>query len=289
MDQRPKDAPTRPVLKYHGGKWRIAPWIISYFPAHRVYVEPFGGGGSVLLRKGPAEVEVYNDLDGEIVNVFRALRSPESARRLRAALELTPYARSEFELGYRPARGCVEQARRTIVRSWLGFGSTAASGRRAGFQRALLSDKGRRSAWLSHAPALRAAARRLRSVVIEQCDAFDLFERYDSAETLFYVDPPYVPSTWAGGVYRHELSAERHQQLAQALNGVRGQVVLSGYPSALYDRLYAGWKRHSKTAFCAAGRYGSAAREEVVWVGPPRRNCAAHTRVIHRRGAHRTN
>jgi DNA adenine methylase len=93
----------RPVLRAHGGKWRIAPWILGHLPAHRIYVEPYGGGASVLLRKERSYAEIYNDLDGEIVNFFRVLRDPEQAGRLLELLELTPFAREEFELSYQPA------------------------------------------------------------------------------------------------------------------------------------------------------------------------------------------
>src|SRR3954470_24963100 len=89
----------RPALRYHGGKWKIAPWIISHFPPHRIYVEPFGGAASVLLRKHRAYAEVYNDLDDWAVNLFRLLGDEQSAERLRRLLELTPFARTEFECG----------------------------------------------------------------------------------------------------------------------------------------------------------------------------------------------
>jgi DNA adenine methylase len=101
----------RPLLRYHGGKWRIAPWIISFFPSHRVYVELFGGGGSVLLRKGRSHEEVYNDLDSDIVNLFRVTRG--NGEELRRKLALTPFSREEYVLSYRPTNDPVEKARRT--------------------------------------------------------------------------------------------------------------------------------------------------------------------------------
>lgn len=124
--RRTERAPRRPVLRYHGGKWRLAPWICAHFPAHRLYVEPFGGAASVLLRKPRSYGEIYNDLDGEIVNVFRVLR--DNGHALRAALELTPFAREEFAESYMPHSDPIEQARRTIVRSFQGFGSAAVCG-----------------------------------------------------------------------------------------------------------------------------------------------------------------
>jgi len=116
-------APKRPLLRYHGGKWLLAPWIISNFPAHRVYVEAFGGAGSVLLRKERAYGEIYNDLDNEIVNLFRVGRA--RGDELRRALELTPFSRVEYRLSFEVSDDPVEQARRTVTRSLMGFGSNA--------------------------------------------------------------------------------------------------------------------------------------------------------------------
>ncbi|TJV23013.1 MAG: DNA adenine methylase, partial [Mesorhizobium sp.] len=121
------NAPTRPVLRWHGGKWLLAPWIIEHFPAHRIYVEPFGGAASVLLRKPRAYAEVYNDLDGDVVNLFRVLQDPLGGGELMRRLELTPFARAEFELGWDATDDQVERARRLIIRAFMGFGSNAHS------------------------------------------------------------------------------------------------------------------------------------------------------------------
>lgn len=116
--------PTRPVLRWHGGKWNLAPWIISHFPDHKVYVEPFGGAASVLIRKHRSHAEIYNDLDNEVVNLFRVLRS-DRADELAELLRLTPFAAEEFFTAYETSCDPVERARRTIVRSYMGFGSNA--------------------------------------------------------------------------------------------------------------------------------------------------------------------
>jgi DNA adenine methylase len=125
-------APKRPLVRYHGGKWKLAPWILRHLPAHRVYVEPFGGGGSVLLQKARSYAEVYNDLDGEIVNLFRVAR--DNGEALASAVELTPFARVEFAQAYEPSGDPLEQARRTLIRAFMGFGSAGASGQVTGFR-----------------------------------------------------------------------------------------------------------------------------------------------------------
>lgn len=116
----------RPVLRYHGGKWLLAPWIASHFPAHDVYVEPYGGGASVLMRKARSRAEVYNDLDEDVVNVFRVLRDEGQAERLREVLALTPYSRTEWKESFSTSDDPVERARRTFVRLYFSFATTSA-------------------------------------------------------------------------------------------------------------------------------------------------------------------
>jgi DNA adenine methylase len=138
----------RPLVRWHGGKWMIAMWILQFFPRHTLYTEAFGGGASVLLRKPPAAgSEIYNDLDVTLVQLFKVLQDPAKAARLITVLESTPYARAEFDWAYAdeaPCRACgavpagvddVEMARRTIVRSFMGYGSDGTAGiYRTGFR-----------------------------------------------------------------------------------------------------------------------------------------------------------
>lgn len=266
--------PDRPVLRYHGGKWLLADWIISQMPKHKVYVEPFGGGANVLLRKPPARAECYNDLDGEVVNIFRVLQDPGAAERLRRRLELTPYARQEYELSYEATADPVERACRTITRSFMGFGSDAATRRhRAGFSTRLSEERCFPSVmWANWPKSIPAFVERLRPVVIEQIAATKLIPRLDRAGTLFYVDPPYVSSTRsslndgrkASHGYRHEMSDEDHRTLAAQLHKVKGMVMLSGYASALYKELYGEW--HSLERKTLAD--GARPRTECLWFNP---------------------
>mgnify|MGYP001619158592 CR=1 FL=1 len=263
------NAVSRPIVRYHGGKFLLANWIISHFPPHRVYVEPFGGGGSVLMRKPRSYAEVYNDLDGEIVNVFRVVRY--RGDELRRALELTPFAREEFLLSYEPSDDPVEQARRTIARSFMGFGSAAACGEVSGF-RANSNRLGTTPAqdWRNYPDSLPAAIDRLRGVVIENRDATEVMRQHDGPDTLHYVDPPYHHDTRARGdrnsvkSYKHEMTDDQHRDLASALKNLQGMVVLSGYRCPLYDDLYAGWGRIDRAAHADGGRD----RVESLWLSP---------------------
>lgn len=271
-------APTRPVLRWHGGKWKLAPWIISHFPPHRVYVEPFGGAASVLLRKRRAFYECYNDLDDEVVNLFRVLRSSRADELVRA-IQLTPFSRVEFLEAYAIPDDPVERARMLIVRSFMGHGSGGPFRRPTGF-RANANASGEHNTaaeWAGYPDCLAVAIERLAGVVIEQRDASELMLASDRADTLHYVDPPYMPDTRSprarrGGAlyhaYAHELSDADHAALLQTLRQLTGMVVLSGYPAPAYEDALHDWPRFEKETRAAGAR----PRTEVIWINPA---CAA--------------
>lgn len=266
---------TRPVLRYHGGKFRIAPWILKFFPPHNAYLEPFGGAASVLMLKPRAKAECYNDLDGRIVNIFRVLRDPETALELQRRVALTPFARDEFDWSYTPALDPIDDAHKLIVLSFMGHGSDSATrGCRTGF-RSRLSNDGRvlpSIEWATWSDSIPAFTNRLRGVTIENRDAIDVIRRMDTPSTLHFVDPPYVHSTRSALAgrsakthgYRHELDDDAHRELADTLHQVRGMVVLCGYPSALYDELFPDWDRYERVARADHGK----ARTEVLWLNP---------------------
>ena len=268
--------PSRPVLRWHGGKWILAPWIIEHFPKHRVYVESFGGAASVLLRKRPVYAEVYNDLDDCVVNLFKVLRNPDLSSRLIRLLVETPFARTEFEAAYEISDDPVEEARRLIIRSFMGFGSTGFNRDvgRTGF-RATSNRSGTTPAhdWANYPEGLADVVSRLAGVVIENRDAIEVMLQHDSEETLHYVDPPYLPETRSvkfrttdgrANCYRHELDGGGHQRLLAALRDLCGMVVLSGYPSPVYDDALPGWRRVERAALADGARD----RTEVLWINP---------------------
>lgn len=187
---------TRPALRYHGSKWRVAPWIIRHFPRHLVYVEPFGGGASVLLRKTPASQEVYNDLDNEIVNVFRVLRDAEMAALLQQQLLYTPHSRVEYDAAFTPVDCPVEAARRTIIKAFMGYSSAAVTGQyKSGFRGKRAGSTGPAHDWGNYPAHLHLFTQRLAKVTIECLPAAEILTLYDSPETLHYVDPPYMTET----------------------------------------------------------------------------------------------
>lgn len=255
--------PTRPILRWHGGKWLLAPWILQHLPKHKVYVEPFGGAGSVLLRKQRSYAEIYNDLDGEVVNLFRIAR--DRGNELLHALELTPFAREEFVQSYGHDVDPLEQARRTVARSFMGFGSNAhncATGFRSNSNRSGTTPA---HDWRNYPSSLSALIERLRGVCIENRDAALVMQTHDSAETVHYVDPPYVMDTRdKGSDYRYELTDSDHERLAETLHSLQGSVVLSGYAGSLYERLFKDWRRVERAALADGARK----RTEVLWLSP---------------------
>ena len=259
----------RPILRYHGGKWKLASWIIDNFPPHRTYTEPFGGAASVLLRKPRSYAEVYNDLDSEIVNIFKVAR--DRGTELIEKLKMTAYARQEYTESFGVSDDPLEQARRTVVRSFMGFGSNSLNRAiKSGF-RSNSNRSGTTPAhdWVNYPEALRAIVDRLKGVVIENRPADKILECHDREDTLHYCDPPYPHSTRSVEVahghhgYAHEMSDDEHRKLAMVLHGLKGMVVLSGYACDLYDKeLYTGWERRE----CAALRDGALPSTEVLWL-----------------------
>ena len=264
---------TRPVLRYHGGKFRLAPWVIKHFPPHRCYVEPFGGAAGVLVQKDRAYAEVYNDLDGDIVNVFHVLRDPVHCANLVSQLLLTPYAREEFQSAYQPTEDPIERARRTLVRAEMGFGSAGATKGTTGFRIDTRRKHGTaQQLWARFPDSLARVCERLSGVMIENRPALSVIEQHDAPDTLFYVDPPYVMDSRNVGArhgryYECELNDADHVQLLEKLLTVKGMVVLSGYSSAMYLGALQGWAMATIEARIAAAR-GTVMRTECLWMNP---------------------
>lgn len=255
--------PTRPVLRWHGGKWLLAPWIIQHIPEHRVYVEPFGGAASVLMRKPRSYAEVYNDLDEDLVNLFAVLRGEQSDE-LITNLEMTPFSETEFKTAYEKTDDPIERARRLVIRSFMGFGSAGASGKSTGF-RANSNKSGTTPAhdWCNYPDCLSMVIERMRGVVVQSRPAIDVISQHDGAETFHYVDPPYLPETRdKGSDYRFEMTVDDHCELLDFLHQVEGRVLLSGYPSGLYDDSLSDWRRVEREALADGARK----RTEVLWM-----------------------
>lgn len=243
--------------------------IINELPDCPTYVEPFGGAASVLLNKEPSPVEVYNDLDGRLTRLFQVIRdNPDEFRR---RLTSTPYSEIEFDAAVEPSDDPVEQARRDFVRWRMSLG-----GRGADFSFTLhrvrrdMADvvSGYLSAIDQELPKIAA---RLRTVQIMNRPAIEVIRKWDSPQTVHYVDPPYVHSTRSQPkVYAFEMTDDDHRELAAVLLQCKGAVVLSGYSSPLYEELYSGWRKvvFDMPNHAAGGREKNRV-EEVLWCSRP--------------------
>lgn len=260
-------------IAWYGGKAYYAEWLIERFPEHRVYVEPFGGAANVLLRKPTSEVEVYNDVDDRVVNLFRVVRDPEQFQRLRLLLDLTPYARGEFAdlLELPPTDDPVEKARRFFAicrqaRGGMGMSKLSKScwaySRRTRRQMAEPVSK-----YLSAIDGLEDVATRLRTVMIESRAAVELIPRYDGEDSFFYLDPPYMPETRHGNkaaTYAHEMTVDDHAALLDVILQMKGKAMLSGYAAPLYDEKLKSWRREELKTKAHMANSGEE-RTEVIW------------------------
>ncbi|WP_151794604.1 DNA adenine methylase [Acinetobacter soli] len=262
-----------PLIRYHGGKFRLADWVIRHFPKHTCYTESFGGAAGVLLQKPRAYAEVYNDLDGEVVNLFRVLRNKDDRNKLIELLVFTPYSRVDFQEAWEPCDNSIEKARRLIIRAQMGFGSAGASKGITGFRIDTKRAYGTaQSLWVTYPNHLADVGQRLSGVLIENRPAIQILRDHDGAETLHYVDPPYVHDTRYSGaktgrVYRHEMTDQDHEELLKVLLNLDGKVIVSGYPSEIYNDYLGKWKRVDTSARISSGR-GTDTRTECLWISP---------------------
>ena len=253
------------VIKYPGAKWSLAHWIIGHFPQHHSYLEPFFGSGAVLFNKPRSNIETINDLDGDVVNLFECIRrDPEQLGRL---VYFTPYSRQEYEKTYSPDLPAdpFERAAQFLVRCNQGYGFRT-NEIRVGWKNDV---QGRERAyaarnWAELPNGILQAAERLRGVQIECRPAVEVISRFNASNVLIYCDPPYVLSARSGGKrqYKHEMTDKDHLELLAALKQHSGPVLLSGYPSAMYDAELAGWYRAEATATDQLSR----TRQEILWM-----------------------
>lgn len=247
------------ILKYPGGKWRIADWIISFLPEHKVYCEPYFGSGGVFFNKKPSYIETINDLNGDIVNLFRICRDyPDELAHL---IELTPFARDEFKSCYYRVDNPIEQARRTLVRYHQSFGTSNSS---KNSWRNVQTFGGPRCAtmWNSLPDTIKDCALRLKEAQIENVNAVELIKRYDDENTLIYCDPPYLQSLRKKNMYKCEMTDAEHIELLETIKQSKSKVVISGYDCDLYNDMLKDWETAEIKTTAQMGLY----RTEKLWL-----------------------
>jgi DNA adenine methylase len=260
------------VLKYPGSKWSMTDWIISNFPAgyeKMTYCEPFFGSGAVFFNKKRSLVETVNDLDGNVVNLFKVIRErPEELARL---IEFTPWSREEYRLSYIKTGDELEDARRFLVRMWQAIG--AKSSDITGWRSNIKSINGNVVQWSTVLPqniidiSSRLKHSNNRLVQIENQPAAKMIERYNRKNVFIYCDPPYVMSTRNNRIYACEMTDADHIELLELLLQHPGPVMISGYDNEIYNTLLEGWHKITRLANCEGGQQ----RVEVIWMNyePP--------------------
>lgn len=246
----------RSPIPWFGGKQQMSSKLLPLIPDHQTYVEPFGGACSLLFAKEPSPVEIYNDLDSDLVNFMRVLRDPKLFADFYHRACLSPYSREEWQFCKNHLNddpNPVERARRFFVLARFSFSGLVGNS----FGIDVTASKGgmvqKASSYQGVLGMLPRLSNRMTSVLIENRDFRKIIQLYDTEETFFYLDPPYLPETRKGGTYPHELTTDDHRELVEILHNIKGKVMLSGYPSELYDSL--GWRKIEWNVCCrAAGR-----------------------------------
>ncbi len=275
----------RSPIWWFGGKGNMVTKLLPLLPPHKIYVEPFGGGASLLFAKAPSPVEVYNDIDSGLVNFFRVIRDPEKFDKFYRLVCLTPYSREEYNYCRSTWEECddeIEQAYRWYVVARMSFGGRFNSGWGFVVTQSSKNMAGPCNSWLTTIDGLPQIHKRIMRVEIEHSDFRKIFSTYDTTNTLFYCDPPYVHDTRSGIRYKHDMTDKDHEELVKILLNIKGMAILSGYNHPIYEPLgKTGWQRHDfKTVCSAAGRTKSTKilgegaakkmqpRTESVWVSP---------------------
>lgn len=250
------------IFKYPGSKWSIANWIISFFPEHHSYLEPFAGSLAVLMNKPRSNIETVNDLDGNVVNLFEWIR--KDPERLAREIYLTPYSRQIYDMAFETVpEDSFERAVNFYIRLNMGHGFRT-NGEKVGWKNDI---QGRERAyasqdWCNLPGKIMQAAERLRGVQIENRPAVELVPRFNYPNVLIYADPPYVLGTRHGKQYRCEMDDEDQNELLEVLIVHKGPVLISGYDNGLYNDRLKGWHREETTCYSQI----CSKKREVLWM-----------------------
>ena len=250
------------IMKYPGSKWSIADWIISYFPTHHSYLEPFFGSGAVLFNKPRSNIETVNDLDGNVVNLFEWIR--KDPERLAREIYYTPYSRQVYNEAFATVpEDSFGRAVNFYVRLNMGHGFRT-TGEKVGWKNDIAARERAYATqdWCNIPNKILQAAERLRGVQIENSPAVELILRFNYSNVLIYADPPYVLGTRHGKQYRHEMDDSAQNELLDVLLAHRGPVLLSGYDNDLYNDRLCSWHREETICYSQVGSQ----KREILWM-----------------------
>lgn len=254
------------VIKYPGSKWNIAPQLVELIPEHHSYVEPFFGSGAVLFSKPVSDIETVNDLDSDVVNLFRCIQ--KDSERLARLVMTTPFSREEYERQFERCTSTLyasnfQRAAGFLIKCWQGHGFRT-NGYKVGWKNDVV---GREKAyalwnWYRLPDWIIDITERLRKVQIENRPALEVIERFNYSQVFMYLDPPYMLGTRSGKQYMHEMTDAEHEELLQMILQSRAKIMISGYETDMYNDYLSGWE---KRQFSSCAEHGKP-RIETVWM-----------------------
>ena len=256
----------RQVLKYPGSKWNIAGKLAKLIPQHHSYVETYFGSGALLFNKAPSNIETVNDLDSEVVNLFRCIQ--KDSERLARLVMTTPFSREEYDKQFEGIDQTVymssfQRAAGFLIKCWQGHGFRT-NGYKVGWKNDV---QGRESMyalwnWYRLPEWIIEIAERLRKVQIENRPALEVIKRFNYENVFMYIDPPYLWGTRTGKQYMYEMTDADHDELLKTLLQSKAKVMISGYESDMYNSYLENW---NKISFNSCAEHGKP-RTEVVWM-----------------------
>ncbi len=255
-----------PVLKYPGAKWSLSSWIISNFPQgyeKMTYLEPYFGSGGIFFNKKRSKIETINDLDSNVVNLFKVIR--ERPEELANLIKFTPWSREEYRNSYENTGDSLEDARRFIVRLWQAIGGKTSD--ITGWSNNIKPVDSGKGRWSKLDQNILGTTKRLQSekqkiVQIENMTAVKLIERYNQSYVFIYCDPPYILSTRSKRIYANEMTDDDHIELLEVLKEHVGPVMISGYDHEIYNSMLDGWTKKQHKANCEFGKKAI----ETIWM-----------------------
>jgi len=261
----------KPPLHWPGSKMKMMDWILSEFPEHKCFVDVFGGSGAVLLNKIPSNNDVYNDLNGNLATLFKVLCNKDDTQELVRRLDNTLYSRDEFNYAkdnVDTESDPIERARLMFVlhnQSFSGLGGT--------WGYAIAADRYKTNPpyrFQQKIKVLQAVHNRIKYVTIENLSFSEIIPKYSTPETLFYLDPPYCPTSRTGGAkYKHEMGFDEHVKMVEIMLGSDAMFILSGFDTEAYRPLEkAGYTRKEKTRAVTIDPKLTQHRTEVLWISP---------------------
>lgn len=210
---------SNPIIPWVGGKRRLAKHLLPLFPEHKCYVEPFCGGAALFFRKNASKVEVINDVNGELINLYRVVKNhlEEFVRQFKWALSSRQVFEWEKSTPVEVLTD-IQRAARFYYLQNMAFGAKVEG---QTFGTATTAPVGINLLRLEE--NLSAAHLRLARTTIEHLSWIECIEKYDRPHTLFYLDPPY----WGTQGYGVEFGLEQYDVIAHMARTIKGNMIIS--------------------------------------------------------------